>query len=215
MAVYYNSKRKLIQEDYKEDELCVFFFTWESEEVEWFLCSQLIYSKETESQSFWREEGWQVHVLQEHEVRIQGPRDQIFAHTLTQLSEQGHRYSINVSWNCTFFLPFPSSNYLNKQRNCIHLNEIHKGLAYLFVTSLHSTHTHTRTHTHTHTLTHTHMHRKALEFKCIHFLRKNEGRRTSKDKKLIQEALGNRSVCSLLLWVLQTKQRHICICLFV
>ena len=135
---------------------CVFFFTWESEEVEWFLCSQLIYSKETESQSFWREEGWQVHVLQEHEVRIHGPRDQIFAHTLTQLSEQGHRYSINVSWNCTFFLPFPSSNYLNKQRNFIHLNEIQKGLAYLFVTSLHSTHTHTHAHTHTHTLTHTH-----------------------------------------------------------
>ena len=58
------------------------------------------------------------------------------------------------------------------------------------------------------------MHRKALEFKCIHCLRKNEGGRTSKDKKSIQEALGNRSVCSLLLWVLQTKQQHVCICLF-
>ena len=59
------------------------------------------------------------------------------------------------------------------------------------------------------------MHRKALEFKCIHCLRKNEGRGTSKDKKSIQEVCGNRSVCSLLLWAFQTKQGDICICLFV
>ena len=81
--------------------------------------------------------------------------------------------------------------------------------------SLHNTNTHKHTHAHTHTLTHTHMHRKALEFKCIHCLRKNAGRRTSKDKKSIQEVLGNRSVCSLLLWAFQTKQGDICICLFV
>ena len=90
---------------------CVFFFTWESEEVEWFLYSQLMYSKETESQSFWREESWQEHVLQEHELRIQGPRDQIFAHTLTQLWEQGHRYTAQILIICElklYFLPaFP------------------------------------------------------------------------------------------------------------
>ena len=134
---------------------CVFFFTWESEEVEWFLCRQLIYSKDTESQSFWREEGWQVHVLREHEVRIQGPRDQIFAHTLTQLWEQGHRYSLNVSWNCTFFLPFPSSSYLNKQRNLYSFkwNPERSGLS--FCHHPYIPHTHTRTHTYTHAHTYT------------------------------------------------------------
>ena len=135
---------------------CVFFFTWESEEVEWFLCRQLIYSKDTESQSFWREEGWQVHVLREHEVRIQGPRDQIFAHTLTQLWEQGHRYSLNVSWNCTFFLPFPSSNYLNKQRNLYSFkwNPERSGLSFCHHPYIPHTHRHAHTYTHAHTHTH-------------------------------------------------------------
>ena len=64
-------------------------------------------------------------------------------------------YLLNVSWNCTFFLPFPSSKYLNKQRNCIHLNEIQKGLAYLFVTiPTQHTHTHARTRIYTHTHAH-------------------------------------------------------------
>lgn len=53
--------------------------------------------------------GWQVHALQEHELRIQGPRDQIFAHTLTQLREQGHRYTAQIFVKCELKLYFLSA----------------------------------------------------------------------------------------------------------